>query len=437
MAAELRCIMKTRINSKRIYIYILKEFLISFLVAFLFFFFIFFVNQLLVMAEEIFSKKVPFGDVLLFIIFSLPSIVALAFPFGSLVGALMAVGRLSSDNEILAFQASGIPLSRIFLPLLVMGILLSLVSFTMNDYFLPLGNIRLSRIYRKILYTNPGIELAPYSIKRYENTTIITGNIRDNKIENIIIIDKSPEKQKRIIKAKTAYLEESKAQPGVVSLILEDVFSHLPSAPEKEQFEYTISESMIYNILLKNISVSFINPGPREMSSVDVWREIQVKRKNLREKKMEHAEKIRRSLYELAMEVRYQKDQLRSQGKLSSSGPKNLSRILADYEKNKRLKVSDRNLRLYKLEYYKKYSIPISCLIFIIFAFPVGLFARKSGRSVGFGIGLFMSALYWGLLFMGHSLGIRLELAPFIAMWMPNFTIILIGGIMLYFRLRR
>ena len=147
--------MQQMIGSKRITLYILEEFFLSFLVAFFFFFFIFFVNQLLVMAEEIFSKKVPFWDVVLFILFSFPAIIALSFPFGSLVGALMAVGRLSSDNEILAFKASGISLSRIFLPLLLLGIILSSVSFVMNDYFLPLGNIHLGRIYRKILYTNP------------------------------------------------------------------------------------------------------------------------------------------------------------------------------------------------------------------------------------------------------------------------------------------
>ena len=95
---------------KRIARYVLAEFLFSFLVSFLFFFFIFFINQLLVMAEEIFSKKVPFWDVLLFVLYSLPAILALSFPFGALLGALMAVGRFSSDNELLAMRACGLPL---------------------------------------------------------------------------------------------------------------------------------------------------------------------------------------------------------------------------------------------------------------------------------------------------------------------------------------
>ncbi|MCA1949961.1 MAG: LptF/LptG family permease, partial [Treponema sp.] len=42
--------------------YIFSEAAFSFFVAFLFFFFIFFINQLLLMAEEILSKRVPFNQ---------------------------------------------------------------------------------------------------------------------------------------------------------------------------------------------------------------------------------------------------------------------------------------------------------------------------------------------------------------------------------------
>ncbi len=108
----------------RTYLYVGREYLLSFAVAFLFFFFIFFLNQILVMAEEIFSKKVPFWDVLLLVIYSLPIVIAFSFPFGSLVGALMAVGRLSSDNELLAFGALGVPSRHLVAPLLIVGLLL-------------------------------------------------------------------------------------------------------------------------------------------------------------------------------------------------------------------------------------------------------------------------------------------------------------------------
>lgn len=420
---------------KRISLYVLNEFILSFLVAFLFFFFIFFINQLLVMAEEIFAKKVAFWDVLLFVLFSLPAIIALSFPFGSLVGALMAVGRLSSDNELLAMRASGVPLQRVLAPLLIIGLALSLVSFVMNDYFLPLGNLRLGRMYRKILYTNPGIELEAYSVKKYQDNVIVTGGIEGGQINNIVIIDKNPQNQKRVIFAQKARLEESLGQRGVISIRLEDVFSHERSS-ERERYEFTTSRAMIYNILLKDVSLAFINPGPREMSSFDVWKEIQAMQKTFAATRKGHETEVQQSLFGLMMELRYLKDVTRENpGRV----PERLQEIAKAYDAYKNIrdkKLIDRNLQLYQLEFHKKFSIPFSCLVFVLLAFPIGVLARKSGRAVGFGLGLIMSALYWGLLFTGHTLGIRLEFSPLLAMWFPNLFVLTAGIPLLIIRLR-
>ena len=422
------------IGLRRLDRYVLNEFLFSFLVAFLFFFFIFFVNQLLVMAEEIFSRNVAFLDVLLFILFSLPAIVALAFPFGSLVGALMAVGRLSSDNEILAFRASGVSLGRILRPLLVAGVLLSMVSFVVNDYFLPVGNIRLGAMFRKILYTNPRIELEPFSVKRYQNTVIITGEIEGTRIREITIIDREEDRRKRVITAREGSLGESSGQRGVISLRLEEVFTHVPTAKDGERFEFSSSRAMIYNILLRDFSAGFVNPGPREMSSVDVLKEIQRMEAGRRQRHSEQRLAARKVLYALAMELRHLESLPLAERQRRASS---LTALHGEYTEQDRKHAVDRNLQLHRLEFHKKFSIPIACLLFVLFAFPVGLLARRSGRTVGFSVGLLMSALYWGLLFTGHTLGIRMQVAPLLAMWFPNLFVLAAGGILLAWRLRR
>ena len=120
---------------RTISLYVIREVLSSFIIAFLFFFFIFFVNQLLLMAENILSRKVPLDNVLLIVVYSLPIIITYALPFGTLVGSLMAVGDLAASQQILAFRSAGISLLRIFLPVLLLGIALSVVAFIFNDFF--------------------------------------------------------------------------------------------------------------------------------------------------------------------------------------------------------------------------------------------------------------------------------------------------------------
>ena len=147
----------TRIMNPLMFRYVGGEFLLSFLVAFAFFFFMFFINQLLLLAEDILQKDVPFSAVVRLIVYSVPSIIALSVPFATLVGSLMAVGRLSGDNEIVAFRAAGFPLTRLFSPVLVLAVLLSITSFLINDVLLPLGTLNFGRLYRELLYANPAL----------------------------------------------------------------------------------------------------------------------------------------------------------------------------------------------------------------------------------------------------------------------------------------
>ncbi len=409
--------------------YVIFEFVFSFIVAFLFFFFIFFVNQLLLLAEEILSKNVSLKNVFLIILYSLPSITAFTFPFASLVGALMAVSRLSSDNEILAFQASGVQYKTLLIPLLIAGIFLSIFSFLINDYFLPLSTIKFSRLYRNILYSTPELELDSYTVKKYQNTTLITGRVTNKTIHNMIIIDRTSHKDKRIIAASSGTLVPSAAQKGISSISLRNVSSITPKNKQQGKFSYFFSDSMLYNILLKNLSFSIKSLTPREMSSLDIYRAIINKKNKLTERKSENRNKIlslRRELWKQYSQI--------TAGIPSTKTLDTLYKEIVNLESKH---FHDKNLQIYKLEFYKKFSITFACFIFILFAFPLSLYSRKSGRSTGFGIGLLVSVFYWSLLFAGQTLGIRMNISPFIAMWSPDIIILSLGIILMIKRYRQ
>jgi lipopolysaccharide export system permease protein len=414
-------------SHKRIWRYVAREYLLSFVVAFLFFFFLFFLNQILVMAEQIFSKKVPLWDVVRLIVFSLPVVLAFSFPFGSLVGALMAVGRLSSDNEILAFGSLGVPSRQLLVPLLVLGIGFSLLSFVMNDYFMPLGNLRFAEVYRKVLYTNPALELEPYAVKRYENTTIITGAVDGKKISNVVIVDKSPEGNRRVISAGSASLDENPGQP-VVSLRLDNVFTEVSYPGDGDRYDYTTSDSMVYSILLSSISNASIGGlTPATMSSADVWKQIVARSGDQKTAIRQKADKIAALSFGLAAGV--SAAQRRALDSPSDAGAQRavIGGLWRDLQAEETRNVVDPSLQSYRVEFNRKFSMPIGCLVFAFFAFPVGLRARRSGRTVGFGVGLLVAIVYWGLMIAGQTFGVRMSLSPVFSMWLPDGVVLLAG----------
>ncbi|MDI9387213.1 MAG: LptF/LptG family permease, partial [Spirochaetota bacterium] len=143
--------------SKELTKYLLKELFLFFILSFLFFFFVFFVNQILLMAQDILKKRAPVADVIKLIVFSLPFVIAQAAPFATLVGFLMCLGKLVSDNEILVIRASGFSYIALAIPVFSLGLLISIFSFAVNDYLLPMGSIAYNKLYNEIIFANPAI----------------------------------------------------------------------------------------------------------------------------------------------------------------------------------------------------------------------------------------------------------------------------------------
>lgn len=388
--------------------YLAKEYVVSFLLAFVFFFVVFLINQVLLLAEDILSKNVSFSKTMLLLLYSLPSILALAFPFASLAGALMAAARLNADNELLAFSAGGISLTTLYVPFAVIGLVISLVSFTMNDYFLPLGSRKFQEVYRDLLAESASLELQPYTVKKYPDTTLVTGAARGNLAGDVLIFQSAPDSPDNVISAKTATILMGGDQNSA-NVSLNDVWAMQVAPGSKERFSISTADSVLYRLEFREPLVGFSSTGPSDMASGDLRNRIRIKQSSLqaREKEAFSSQSSTRAV----LIADYS-----AQGDIADS--------LRAYKEAKASVPMDRSLQIYELEYHKKYAIPAAGFFFALLAFPLGLGSRKAGRTAGFGIALVLSVVYWGMLFAGQTWGLKSHIEPWLSIWAPNFLVI-------------
>ena len=71
--------------------------------------------------DKFLGKGISLGTVLKFLVNNSAWIISLAIPMSILIATLMAFGRLSSDNEITAFKASGVSMNRLLIPAMFFG----------------------------------------------------------------------------------------------------------------------------------------------------------------------------------------------------------------------------------------------------------------------------------------------------------------------------
>ncbi len=423
--------MKKRITTKyyrQLENYIAGEFLFSFFVCFLFYFFIFLLNHLLLLAKQILAKGIPLPSVLLLIFYSLPTFITLAVPFATLTATLMAYGQFSSENEILAMRSLGFNFFVIFRPVLVLGITLAFLSFITNDFLLPAGNRAFQKLWLELTLTNPGLELEEHAVRKFKNSTLVTGDIDETGIHPLIIIENDNSGNRSTLMTKLAAPDIQGKLGKIPGFNMFEVFTLIPDSKDRGKWSWSRAESMEYRPFSDASTIVSQQTGPASMRASAVRKVVKEKRQTFQQRQTDHKMKKDISLWSISLNY----------AALSMSEVDNREEIKtsvmehsAEYASLLADEPGDHSLQVWTLEFYQKYAIPFACIPFVVLAFPLGLTARRGGRAVGFFVGLLLATFYWSLLVLGRSLGLRSEISPFVVMALPD-ILLLLAGIALY-----
>ena len=87
-------------------------------------------------------------DIFRFFVFKLPEMVGQATPFSILMATMLTLGLLSRNSEVIAMRSCGISLVRISLPMLVLGMLGSLLLLLNAELIVPRSYESMARIER-------------------------------------------------------------------------------------------------------------------------------------------------------------------------------------------------------------------------------------------------------------------------------------------------
>jgi len=105
--------------------------------------------------DLIINKGVPLLIILRLLFFKLPAIMVLTFPVSMVFATSMVLSRMSKESEIIALRTSGINLLRISLPIIVISIIVSFMSYFTNERLVPWSNHISENIIRQMILRQP------------------------------------------------------------------------------------------------------------------------------------------------------------------------------------------------------------------------------------------------------------------------------------------
>jgi LPS export ABC transporter permease LptF/LPS export ABC transporter permease LptG len=363
--------------------YIFVEILGPLALGFSVYTFILLIRFLFQSAEMIIRRGLDASIVGKLLLLTLPNIVVLTLPMSLLFGTLIAVGRLSSDSELIAMRACGVSLLTLYRPILLLSGFLTLVNMALMVYALPWGNHALQELR---------LEIATQTISQQVQPRVFYEEWEGK----VVYVFEVPPESKRW---KGVFLAES--------------------IPSGENNQITVADWG---------EVRVDQAGERV-----VLRLYNAVRHKVNLNAPDRYEISRHKRLDLILE-----DQFTSEQKAKISVSKGIRELtipelqeLADDPAS-----SEEQVNLAEVEIHKKFSIPVACMVFGLFALPLGINNRRGGKASGFALSIGVLIVYYVLLSNGEEAARYGRIPSWLAMWSPN-IILAVAGVFLLVRRNR
>jgi lipopolysaccharide export system permease protein len=427
--------------------YILRLHLVPFILGFGVVTFVLVMDALFDYLDLVLNRGVAVGVVLQLFVLSLGYIVALSVPCAVLVAVLMTFGRLSQDHETTALRASGVNLATVLTgPLLAAGVLTTLLTF-FNDRVLPESNHAFANLLIDIGRMRPTVKLQEgvfiTDFPGY-NMLVHSVNGRTNEMKGITIYQLNPGGYPTTILARSGFLSYTRDGRTAV-LELRDGEIHDIPADEAGTRKYR-------RLLFKTHVIYIAGAGAILERSVRTYRSdrelsagalasardsvVDLYRLQLAEK-VRHATEAgldARAARALAPETAPLPDRiaglwsaLRGRGdalsELERRAPQ-LGTELALWRIERQ--AMRRRIAELSVEIHKKFSLPVACIVFVLVGAPLGMRVRRAGPAVAF-LSIAFFVFYWVCLVGGEELARRSLFPPWLAMWLPNLVLGVVG----------
>jgi len=229
------------------------------------------VRTLFELTDLLINKKVALLYVVRLLFYRLPAYLVLTFPMSLLASSELAIGRLSNDGEITAMRAAGISLRRIVIPFVIAALVISILSFLINDYIVPEANRAHQNIIREnVLKKGPSYIRRNVFFRDAENRYFYVNRFDEKNMvmQNIMVYEFSREKSPRTITSK-------KGEWVADTWKLENGTIH--NYDEEGETTYEVNFATMDIIVKEDLQKFFKNQRtPQEMNSKELRQQINI-----------------------------------------------------------------------------------------------------------------------------------------------------------------
>ncbi|HVB33410.1 MAG TPA: LPS export ABC transporter permease LptF [Patescibacteria group bacterium] len=347
--------------------YVFRELASHALLGLAVFTFVFFVPQLVRLMDIVVRHWSNVGTLALLILCALPGVFSFSLPIAVLVGALIGLGRLGADGEIVALNSLGVSRRHLLVPVALFAVAGGLVTLANTVWLGPRALGELKRLESHLLSSETSIDIEPRVFQEEFSHFILyveDASPSGRQWRGVFLAETGPGGNSEVTLASRAVLVPRPGS-GTLQLHLERGATHTydPGKPN----HYTVATFASSDLALRLAGASgkaAARPPPAEQTIGQLLR---------------------------------------------ARGP---------------------SMREAQVELQRRFAFPVACLVFALLAVGVGARPRRNGRALGFVLTLLLLAGYYLVFVVGVGKARQGTLPVWLGVWLANIVCATVGAAM-------
>ncbi|MGE0560689.1 MAG: LptF/LptG family permease [Flavobacteriales bacterium] len=146
---------------KKANLFIIKSFIGPFVMTFFIALFVLLMQFIWLYIDEMLGKGLEWYIIAELLIFASANLVPLALPLAILLASLMTFGNLGEHFELVSFKAAGISLQKVMQPLIILVTIITLSAFFFANNIIPVANLKFYSLLHDIRSQKPAFNILP------------------------------------------------------------------------------------------------------------------------------------------------------------------------------------------------------------------------------------------------------------------------------------
>jgi len=437
---------------------IIRSFIGPFIATFFIAFFVLMMQSLWKYIDDLVGKDLDLLTIGKFLWYASASLLTLAMPIAILISSIMTFGNLGESFELVAIKSAGISLLRFMRPLMLVSIMLCGITFLFANYVIPYANLKFKTLYYDITYKKPALDLKQGQFYNYIPGYAIKVGKKDSDgktIHNVLIYEQQSMLQDNSIVAEkgimgistdkkfleftlyNGYRYQERGNPmDTTTEFIQLGFKEYKKLFDLSSLQMMNTPDSIFKNDYKMLSIRQLN---HSIDSISKVRDSFAKRLKTELKSQLHYINLPDSIWKNATPV---KEKIKSFQDLIPDSARYLvyenSINIANTMKNTyqftgvEWDNKQKDLRNNNIEWHRKFSLSLACLILFFIGAPLGSIIRKGGLGMPLVVAIVFFLIFHLLNMFGEKF-VKDDIAsPFVGMWLAILVLAPLGAILTY-----